>query len=166
MSGDMKTFSVAKMMILVFALACIVGVSIALFWNSKSKSEEWVELGENFTGVLLYDKGSVRRYGNGEVTVRTKHIFSPEMCRTLAESSEGLVRASHYASLDKINCRKWEYEQVKIVFKDFYGKKIDWPGSKKDRPGQADYRPIPPNTLIGRLAEVVCEISDAERNRQ
>lgn len=148
-----------KMIILVSIFLCIVGAGIVL--SQKERPEEWVKVGENDTGVLFYDKGSIKRDGKGEVTVRTKHVFSPDMCVSLASALPELKMASHYASLEKVNCRKWEYNQVEILFKDPHGRVLNNPNKAKGNARPIGYRPIPPDTFIERLAREVCVVSGA-----
>lgn len=146
-----------KTIILASIFLCIVGAGIVL--SQKERPEEWVEVGENYTGVMFYDKGSIKRDSRGEVTVRTKHVFSPDMCISLAKELPELKMASHYASLEKVNCRKWEYNQMEILFKDPYGQVMNNPDRAKGNAGPIGYRPIPPDTFIEGLALEVCTVS-------
>ena len=146
-----------KMIILVSIFLFIAGAGIVL--SKKERPEEWVRVGENDTGVMFYDKGSIKRDRRGEVTVRAKHVFSPDMCVSLASALPELKMASHYASLEKVNCRKWQYSQVEIFFRDPQGRVLNNPDSAKGNTGLTGYRPIPPNTFIERLALEVCTVS-------
>ncbi len=148
-------------------IAIIVGtivlcICVAVFgFCREAPNPEWVEVGENRTGTLVYDRLSVVHEGKGIISVKTRHILSTEMMVVMAESLPGSPRATHYQSREKIDCRKWEYNQVEIVFRDANFNDVST-GDKNKKRGGFGFRPIPPNTFIERLASEVCLPADLE----
>lgn len=153
---SMKRISIAKIIILFFMFVPVVDVSLVFSQELKNRSEEWVRVGENHTGGVFYDKRSINRDDKGEVTVWDKHVFSSEMRNAIAESLPKIKDASYYVSLNRINCSKAEYDQLRIIYMSSEGKVIYDSDQEKDKYKQIGYRPIPPNTFIAGLAKAVC----------
>ena len=140
----------------------VLSICAAVFgFYRKAPLPEWVEVGENETGTMVYDRASVGRERRGMVSVRIRHILSPEMMAVIAGSLPGAPRPTHYESLDRIDCRKWEYSQANLVFRDANFKAVNAGGKYKKSDGFG-FRPIPPNTFVERLASEVCLPSDLE----
>ena len=153
----MKRFNPGIAIVLCTFVLSICGAVFG-FSQKAGQPPDWVLVGENETGTLYYDSNSIRHDGKGMVSVRTRHIFSPEIKAVMKKALPETITATHYTSFDRIDCRKWEYMQVDIKFRDANLKIVNTTGKyKKSDPS---FRPIPPGTFVERLASEVCLPSD------
>lgn len=127
--------------------------------SQKGSPPDWTMIGQNETGIMFYDTASVVHYQKGIVSVNTRHILSRQMKEGMAEVLPEMTRVFYSTSLDRIDCRKWEYTQANIVFRDANGDVLSTHNKHgvKTEPGS---RPIPPDTFVERLASDVCTPSD------
>jgi len=121
---------------------------------------DWVELGETTWGMVCFDRSSIKRVGP-LVCVSSKQIFRPEAAAALGKTLPHLAGVAYSVSQDVIDCGKGHYEQMTIVF--YGGDHRVLHDTANDRGKYRDIgpRPIPPDTPIGWLAEVVCPPADS-----
>ncbi len=138
-------------------IACLSLIVCCLLLSSfNAQCDEWINLGENHVGKLLYDKTSISITDNGMVAVDMKIIMSTAGSEELAfviPLKDISVTIYH----DVINCRTRVYECKRIRYYDRKGKLLadtDTDEAKSPPPG---IRAIPYDTPIERLADIVCK---------
>jgi len=112
MSDNINTLSATKILAYTFAFFCIAVVIIVSFQEYKNKpeykSEEWIKVGENDTGEILYDRESMVRRQDGTVTVQVKHIISFETYKVMVSVLPGLAGVLYISFLDTFDCSSWD----------------------------------------------------------
>ena len=135
----------------------LFGCFLALLSCSRSTgTEDWQKLGENAVGIHLYDKSSIKPVKPGVVKVWSKIIYSQRTAEKAIKAIPDAAGLYQSVVLDIIDCKNNEYLISRTIFYDKHGKVLRDTGEDKRGLG---YRPISDNTMIGRLAHVVCKVS-------
>lgn len=113
-------------------------------------------VGENISGYMSYEKKSVVRNISGEIIVLTKHTYSFEAHNVMAAVLPNIARFLYVLMLDKIDCGEQAYISLRMVYKTVDGKTLYDTIEGKGKYKRIGYRPIPPNSLIGQVANAIC----------
>ena len=141
---------------------CLFLLFICFGLSANVQCEEWIRLGSNEMGPFLYDKDSVSKDEKGMISVTQKNVFSGQTARAMEDALPGLKGVSFTISYDVIDCEKRIYEGKRILYYDKFGNIIydTEPNKEKYRP--IGFRPIPVDSSIGRVADIVCQRGKGE----
>jgi hypothetical protein len=123
----------------------------------NAHSGEWILLGENDRGSFLYDKTAISKANDRMVIVDWKSIFSIAAANEAGEFAPTLKGVSFILYRDLINCRERIYESKGVQYYNKEGKLIYDSKTNESKYKPIGFRPIPPDTPIERLADIVCK---------
>jgi len=158
LTDNIHNLGTKKAMAYAFAFFCLFcAIQLALLSKQyQYKTEEWVMVGENISGYMSYEKKSVVRNISGEIIVLTKHTYSFEAHNVMAAVLPNIARFLYVLMLDKIDCGEQAYISLRMVYKTVDGKTLYDTIEGKGKYKRIGYRPIPPNSLIGQVANAIC----------
>ena len=91
------------------------------------------------------------------IIVDWKSVFSIAAAKEAGEFSPDLKGASFVLYHNLINCRKRTYESKRMQYYNKEGKLIYDSKTDESKYEPIGFRPIPANTAIERLADIVCK---------
>jgi len=138
-------------------LGIIISISIFFFFNENVYCADWRPLAENEMGEFLYDATSISSTGEGMIAVDWKTILSINAAKAAEEVTPHLKGVSFVLYHDTINCDKMVYEITTIQYYNVNGKLITSSRADESKYKPIGFRPIPPDTVIGYLADNVCK---------
>lgn len=124
--------------------------------TSISLCSEWINLGQNKFGMFLYDKTSITRPDNGMIKVDWKTIFSTDAAKAAADILPKMKGVSFVIYNDMINCLERTYKSERMRYYNKKGNLLSDSINNDPKYG-IGFRPIPPETAIQRLAEIICK---------
>jgi len=127
------------------------------FYVPNAQGEEWIKIGENELAVFLYDKSSISIGEDGMALVKDKQIFSPDTSKALEDALPDLKGVSFSVNQNRIDCYKKVYEGTSVKYFDKKGQMLYDSETTKGNYRPIGFRPIPSDTPIGRIAEIVCK---------
>ena len=160
MKNDAHNYGIMQALAFSLAFFCFFcAIQLALFSRQyQYTTEEWVKVGENEDGQMFYEKKSAVRSISGEAMVWEKFIYSRGMYDDLVMLMPNIAGAYYSLILDRIDCRQYEYVTLRVVYKTLEGKTLHDTvvGKIKDKYKLLGYSEIPPDSLIGQVANAVC----------
>jgi len=129
---------------------------ICLGLSANALCEDWLGYGSNDIGLFLYDKDSVSKDEKGMISVTQKNLFTRETARALEDALPDLKGVSFTISNDIIDCEKGIYEIKRMLYYDKHGNILHDTEPDKEKYNPIGFRPIPVDSMIGRVADIVC----------
>ena len=143
-----------KKIIPVISLSFLV---LPFILTANANGGEWISLVENDRGSFFYDKTSISKTSDGMIIVDWKSIFSVDAAKAAGEFSPDLKGVSFVLYHNLINCRERTYESKRMQYYNKKGKLIYDSKTDESKYEPIGLRPIPPDTPIERLADIVCK---------
>lgn len=158
MTDNTQNTFMRRLLFIALASICIVSaIEISMLSRQyQYKTAEWIKVGENISGQVSYEKQSVARTISNEIIVLTKHTYSFEAHKVIAAVLPKIAGFLYVMALDRIDCGEQTYTSLRMVYKTVEGKTLYDTMEGWGRYRRLGYRPIPPDSLIGQVANAVC----------